>query len=127
MGPEKDYLIDWALAACIAGNKSTAAKVSQVSYALLDIDVTEESFEDWMEFRLDHTLGVRRPTGAALGTGGVSGSGNGEGSHPIVINMPTPPPHLTIDEIDMVYHRGVEANKRANETIITTGTKYSEN
>ena len=79
-----------------------------------------------MEARLEETLGARLPIGAALGNGVAGGSGNGEGSHPIVINMPPPPPHLTVDEVYMAYHRGVEANKRANETIITTGTKYSE-
>jgi len=88
--------------------------------------VAEESFEDWMEASLEQTLGARLPTDATLGNGGAGGSGNGGGSQPIVIKMPPPPPCPTIDEMNVAYHRGEEVNKCANETIITTGTKYSE-
>jgi len=44
-----------------------------------------------------------------------------------VINVTVPyVPAPSIDQMDLVFHRGAEVHKPATETIIPTGTKYTD-
>ena len=41
------------------------------------------------------------------------------------VNMPTLP-QPTLNQIDMAFHQGAEAQKRASETVVPSGTKYTD-
>jgi len=110
---------DWALAACGASNKVGSNNASQLGLPLTDFDQTSENFDDWAEARLVKTLGTRKQVVAPGEFFGVGGA------QPIFqVNM-SKLPQLSLSQMDMSYNRGVKAHKRATETAVVTGTKYT--
>ena len=55
------------------------------------------------------------------------GGTEGGGIHPIFqVIMPELPPRATIDEINLVCHRGADALKRRTEIVVPFCTKYTD-
>ena len=79
---------------------------------------------------MDQTLGLRVVAPLPCDNGGVGSIGTMAGSNGAImqpifqVNVPQLPVP-TIDEMDLAFHRGAEAHKRATEVIVTTGTKFS--
>ena len=121
--------MDWAQCACTAANKSSGSKTSQLAAGVLDVDVADEEFHDWCGSRLDQTLGTRVVAPPSRGNGGGGDTDTIVGSNRImqpIFNVNVPPAHTpTVDEMDLAFHRGADAQKRASEVIVTTGTKFS--
>jgi len=80
-------------------------------------------FDDWSDARrLVQTLGSRNT------------QTNGEGNdcfgicdvQPVIqVNLPALP-QPTLDELNLAYHRGADAHKRATEKAVLMGIKFSE-
>jgi len=82
-----------------------------------------ESINNWAEARLTQTLGGQ--TAATTTMEGVLGSGT---VRPIFeVNMPTISPSPTVDAMDLAFYCGDECQKRASETVVPVGTKYTDN
>jgi len=58
-GRKLNFVVEWASAACIARNKTTATRVSQLAIALNDVDNINTPFVEWAKSRLKQTLGQR--------------------------------------------------------------------
>ena len=127
----EEYLTDWAMAACVAGNKSNLTKTSQMGTPLLDIDVSNEAFGDWSDARITQTLGPRAGKNSGGGGGGDGATGLVGVAHtpsviqPIVNVTMAQPHRATTSEIDMAFHHGADAQKRRTETATPSGTSYT--
>ena len=55
----------------------------------------------------------------------MGGFVNGIGQPIYNLHMPAIP-QPTLDEMDLAYHRGADAHKRATETAVLSGTKFSD-
>lgn len=113
------FAMDWALAACSASTQGNSNSKSRLGIELGDFDLQTDTFDDWVEAWLVQTLGAKAVAvngGTPLGVAGI---------HPIIqVSMPTLP-QPSLSQMDMAHNRGAEAHKRATETSVETGTKYT--
>ena len=119
------------MAACVAANKSSNAKTSQMGTPLLDIDVANESFGDWADAHITQTLGPHpsNNVGKCDGGEGATGMRNGTSGpsviQPIVHVTMAQPHQATVSEIDMAFHHGADSQKRRTDTATPSGTNYT--
>ena len=85
-GEYQTYLVNWAMAACLATNKNNGKSTSQLSSPLLDIDSSNDALEAWTEACLDQTLGSRVSSVAP-----VLASGTDVAAPVIHVTMPPTP------------------------------------
>ena len=64
-----DFIVNWAVAACNATNKTSGKALSQLGMHLGDVDVMNEACEDWAEARLAQTIGSRTTAATTMGGG----------------------------------------------------------
>ena len=117
------YLADWGAAICVAATKAgPGARKSQLALDLLDVDTSDEAFDEWCETRLNSSIGRRQASPHQTSSQSVAGA-----SIPPVINVTVPQaPPPTLDQMDAAFARGADAQKRAVETSTVTGSKYSD-
>ena len=117
----QDYLVAWAVAACTTDNKTNGKNRSQIRSLLLEIDGSTDDLEDWADAQLAQIIGGREA--AAPSPALVMG---GNGIHLIFqVNLP-PLPQPRLDEIELAYMRGANTQKRLTETVVPSGTKYTD-
>jgi len=103
-------------------------KISQLAIPLVEADNGNDAFEDWADARLSQTLGGRRSP-STLGSSGGGGGGVviGNGGVQPVFNVMVPDiPRPSLDEMDLAYIRGADAQKRIIETVVPSGSKYTD-
>ena len=125
----EDYILNWAMIVCVAGNKSNNAKTSQLGTLLLEIDVANKYFENWADARITQTIGQRQSGNAGISRGDANVNGKSTTNvivQPIVyitmqqISLPM------VDEMDLAFHCGADSQKHRTETTTLTGTKYTD-
>ena len=122
-GKYREYLVNWAMAACTAANKTGGKNTSQLSSPLLDVDPSSDALEAWAEARLNLILGPRVTAPSPTINNGFGG---GSGLAPVIhVNMP-PTPQPTLDELELAFHKGADSQKRRTETVVPSGSKYTD-
>ena len=89
---------------------------------LQDVDMCCEAFGDWTEAGFDQTL-VPLGHATALPSTMATTQGITKGYIPSSRSTLTLP-QSTLDQIDLTFYRGAEAQNRASETVVPTGSKY---
>jgi len=112
------YMVAWGRAACNATSKNAGKAISQLSLPYLDADATNDELEMWADARLDQMFRAYKITNDGLN---MVGAGL---MHP-VFNY-APPPSPVLDAIYLAFTRVVKAQKRATETVVPSGNKYTD-